>query len=198
MRTAKEKSAAEKIMEVIILSQEFKKDDKIGKIGEIAARKLLNQFGYQDSVIADVSKDPVYQSIDVDLVVSRGTKAPKMVEAKARTKDWHDIGLELVTNTTNNTPGWAYNTRSHIITQFAIDTLTLHVIDAPKMQQWLSRVDVSRRKIKRAKNYNNGIYYSDSIIFPVPLDEARKAGWQTHTYHYNQHTQRYDLIYQHS
>ena len=176
------------------MSKEFIQDDKIGKIGEIAARKLLNQYGFQDQNIADVSKDPVYRRIDVDLVVSRGTKAPKMVEAKARTKDWHDIGLELVTNTTNNTPGWAYNTRSHIITQFAIDTLTLHVIDAPKMQHWLSCIDVSRRKTKRAKNYNDGHYYSDSIIFPVSLDEARKAGWLTHTYRYNQQTQQYDLI----
>lgn len=180
------------------MSKEFREKDKIGKIGEIAAKKLLNQYGITDDNIADVSKDPVYQSIDVDLVVSRGIYSPKMVEAKARTKDWHDIGLELVTNTTNNTPGWAYNTRSHIVTQFAIDTLTLHVIDAPKMQQWLSRVDVSAREIKRAKNYSNGRYYSDSIIFPVPLDEARKAGWQTHSYRFNTHTQRYDLIYQHS
>lgn len=180
------------------MSKEFIQDDKIGKIGEIAARKLLNQYGFQDQNIADVSKDPVFQSIDVDLVVSRGTRSPKMVEAKARTKDWHDIGLELVTNTTNNTPGWAYNTRSHIITQFAIDTYILHVIDAPKMQHWLRNVDVSARKIKRAKNYSNGVYYSDSLILPVSLAESRAAGWQTHTYRYDIQTQRYDLIYQHS
>lgn len=161
------------------MSTEFNRYKKTtGKAGELACEAFVRSFGLKPK---DVSEDPYWQKLDVDYLIYPAGREQR-IEAKGRSKDWGDIGLELCTNTTAKTPGWAYGTKSDLITYYAKDTKILHVLDTKILQQWLSRVDVSRRKIKRAKNYNNGVYYSDSVMLPVPLTEARDSGWLLATY----------------
>lgn len=161
------------------MSKEFKKSQKTGKIGEEAAEAFIRSFGLEPK---DVSEDPYWQKLDVDYLIYPAAGQEQRIEAKGRSRDWGDIGLELCTNTTAKTPGWAYGTKSDLITYYAKDTKILHVLDTKILQQWLARVDVSARYTTRAKNYNNGVYYSDSVMLPVPLTEARDSGWLLATY----------------
>lgn len=120
---------------------EWKTSCRIGKKGENAAKILMEQFNvpYQDK-----SKDKVFQRMDVDFLLTHPNREWQFLEAKARARDYGDIGLELVTNDTKNTIGWAYNSKCHLLTYYIDSSRKMYVCDGPRQREWLNNIDTAR------------------------------------------------------
>lgn len=161
---------------------EWKTSCRIGKKGENAAKILMEQFNvpYQDK-----SKDKVFQRMDVDFLLTHPNHEWQFLEAKARARDYGDIGLELVTNDAKNTIGWAYNSKCHLLTYYIDSSRKMYVCDGPRQREWLNNIDTTRRRTTKAPNYSNGVLYSHSIMLPVSLSEAKEAGWLLSIWHLN-------------
>ena len=132
--------------------------------------------------------------MDVDFLLTHPNREWQFLEAKARAKDYGDIGLELVTNDQWDTVGWAYNSKCHLLTYYIDSSRKMYVCDGPRQREWLNSIDTTRRRTTKAPNYSNGILYSHSVMLPVPLPEAKEAGWLLSIWHLNDDNRAFTQI----
>lgn len=145
----------------------FKTDLKKGKINESRFIKIFLE--YHNLSFKDVTNDPVYQKMDVDIVLFNGTKY--------EVKTYHDNGILYVEDYSNyniklapKTPGWVIRSRADYFAFVSQKYKKIILLkNGEKFRLRLKQLYLNKQVFRKLNkvSINNGKYWQSSFI-PVP------------------------------
>ena len=139
------------------------------KNGEEIIKNWLFSY-YHITNYIDVSNEKVYQTKDIDAIITLKNGEKRTIEIKTDTTDTGNLFYETISNEKHNTLGCLEKTEADIVLYLFLKTDELFILKMPDFRIWFHHV-LSNEEIvkteKRIKNKNRdgSIYYS--LGYPV-------------------------------
>lgn len=136
--------------------------------------------------VENVSNDPFYRSVGVDLLVSFHT-FPKSVlgyEVKGQGYPPEAVFLETLANDVKQTPGWVYTTASDTLVFYFLNDGVGFFISSSGLRAWATPENLSRFEKKVIRNGSRGkeTYRTEGYVVPIKtlLTEQISSAWLWH------------------
>lgn len=156
----------------------FKTNVREGQKGEAMASSFLTSIGYQ---VENVSQDPNFQKVDIDLIAGKevGERMTIEIKADSMVSRTGNICIETITNVAKGKKGWLYYCKaSHI---FFVDVVN-RIIHCVRFNEFYDMYQQNKDRYRHfiRQQFENGVYYKEAELALIPLEDIKKLP------HYNE------------
>lgn len=164
----------------------FKDSLIIGNEGEQVIYNYLTNSPIVERVI-DVSDSPMYQELEVDMLVKLTNGIEYKIEVKTDTYDTGNFYYETVSAQEVNSVGGFEKTTCDYMFYYFVNMDALYILKMDNYRQWFrERQEDFRLKGYEKKpvnrRYNNSTYTSIGYAFPIHLLEENNKTWWSKAY----------------
>lgn len=151
----------------------FKNSNKNAEIGAAEVTKYLEVTGW---AVTNVEGDKKYQELDIDLLASRnGETVTIEIKADSYGSKTANYFCETISNTSKNTLGCFYATKSDYIFYYFLDTFELHIVPTEEAQEWLRANEYKYKKVNVSTTGAEGEYWYSNEARLVPRAHLQSA-----------------------